>query len=689
MLPTKFLCLKIDHLVKRVAIKAKVACSMIQFLDFEFDESQSVLYKAGEVIPLNSTQSNLLALFISNPQKIFSKEDILTAIWHSKVVSEQVVFQNISQLRAILGEDAIKTFPKKGYQWQLELIVIDASSEKRQTPNYSQRANTSQQVEQKLEEKKSPLESIVEPTSSKKTFDKRIVMACLMVVFFISGAAYYNSEHGIYINSIGLKVQEVRVESDTQAEHSNLQFIPFTADSPRHFEDELASLHAQLDFAHENKALDTRDFINSPFMQYQKLNVNNALVFTGILKNNGDSATSKQAPYLLELLVQGPERSWSSYLYGQSMSDLAKQTNTLLDKIAKSDYFILKSESLLSAELSLMNDSMEDSLHALPLLAHQLIQADKFDSASGYIELLLAESELKHPLYYAYGKWLKGQLYQGKRDPISAQTFYEQAELLLSDAHIYDLQAEVNKSMAELAHSIAHTKEDYDAIHRYLYKAASLARLGKKPVAEIRAYTLLSIKASKFGMKKERMDYLVQAKTLLAEYQLDGSHYMLPMYHFALFAQTEEERIKFYHEVLDKPVTPENYWVFFSSADQLSKLYLQLGKPEAALEVVEKITEPARSALLHAQYYRALDDIDNAITYAKRSFNIGRGQHLNWLSLNSALLLLELKQSQGESHELAEYREFIANHASYWWLNWRKERLTKVGIDAEAQMAGL
>ncbi|WP_161568612.1 hypothetical protein [Pseudoalteromonas phenolica] len=52
-------------------------------------------------------------------------------------------------------------------------------------------------------------------------------------------------------------------------------------------------------------------------------------------------------------------------------------------------------------------------------------------------------------------------------------------------------------------------------------------------------------------------------------------------------------------------------------------------------------------------------------------------------------MLLELKQTQGEIHELAEYREFIANHASYWWLNWRKERLATVGIDAEAQMAGL
>lgn len=663
---------------------------MIQFQDFEFDELQSVLFKAGEVIPLNSTQSNLLALFISNPKKIFSKEDILTEVWQSKVVSEQVVFQNISQLRAILGDEAIKTFPKKGYQWQFELIVTEHSTEPTNTPISSETLNhTSSKTEQGSIELNTNQNKITEQKRPNKAFSNSSIIICLAVFFSLIGAYYLQANDMLLNKSVSTNTKNVASEANTQVVHGDLQFIPFTADSPRHFKPELNALQSRLDFAIENKAADTREFINSPFMQYQKLNVSNALVFTGILKSNGDSATREQFPYLLELLVQGPERSWTSYLYGSSMADLAEQTEVLINELANSDYFVLKSESLLSAELTLMNENMSQSLHALPLLAYQLIEADKFDSASGYVELLLAESELKHPLYYAYGKWLKGQLYQGKRDAISAQTFYEQAELLLSDAHIYDLQAEVNKSMAELAHSIAHTKEDYDAIHRYLYKAASLARLGKKPVAEIRAYTLLSIKASKFGMKKERMDYLIQAKTLLAEYQLDGSHYMLPMYHFALFAQTTQERIRFYHEVLDKPVTPENYWVFFASADQLSKLYLKENKPEEALEVIEKITEPARSALLHAQYYRALDDLENAITYAKRSFNIGRGQHINWLSLNSALILLELKQSQGENHELAEYREFIANHATHWWLSWRKDRLAKVGIDAESQMAGL
>ena len=668
---------------------------MIQFLDFQFDEVQTILFKDAQVISLNSTQSKLLALFISKPEKIFSKDDILTEVWQGKVVSEQVVFQNISQLRTIIGDNAIKTFPKKGYQWQPKLTFIGDSKEQQTgAPQETPIVELSNDLEADITLANTRVDTAPLHSSEIKTHKQytRIIVGCCTLLCLVFGTFYFIDKYeqqGAIKSAFAQPIESQSSVEQTPAVHNDLIYLPFTADSVRHFQEDIDELHLALDFATASDKLDAREFVNSPYMQYQQLNPNDALIFTGILKHNADTSTRKQTPFLLELIVQGPERSWVSYMYGSSMTDLADQVKALMETLASTNYFRLKSESLLSAELALINERVGSSLHVLPLLAYHLIDDDKFDSASGYIELLLTESELKHPLYYAYGKWLKGQLYNGKRDAINAKMYYEQADLLFSDAHIYDLQAEVNKSLAELAHSVAHNKKDFDTIRSHLYKAASLARLGKKPVAEIRAYTLLSIKASKFGMKKARIDYLIQAKTLLAEYQLDGSHYMLPMYHFAIFAETLEERIKFYHAVLDKSVTPENYWVFFSTADNLSKLYLKENKPEEALEVIEKITEPARSALLHAQYYRALNDTDKAINYAKRSFNIGRGQHMNWLSLNSALILLELNQAKGESHELAEYREFIADHATEWWLSWRKDRLANVGIDIEEQMAGL
>ena len=84
------------------------------FNDFVFDSEQLTLYKNNEVIACRYNEAKLLALFLSEPARIFSKDDILERVWAGKVVSEQAVFQNISVLRTLFGENAIKTFSKKG-----------------------------------------------------------------------------------------------------------------------------------------------------------------------------------------------------------------------------------------------------------------------------------------------------------------------------------------------------------------------------------------------------------------------------------------------------------------------------------------------------------------------------------------------------------------------------------------------
>ena len=97
------------------------------FNDFVFDSEQLLLFKQNEMIPCRPNEAKLLALFLAEPQTVLGKEDILDRVWAGKVVSEQAVFQSISNLRSLFGEAAIKTFPKKGYQWQLDVCVIDAS----------------------------------------------------------------------------------------------------------------------------------------------------------------------------------------------------------------------------------------------------------------------------------------------------------------------------------------------------------------------------------------------------------------------------------------------------------------------------------------------------------------------------------------------------------------------------------
>jgi len=89
------------------------------FQDYQFDSSSLLLSQQGQLLVLRNNEARLLHFFLSAPPQVYSKEQILAAVWQDKIVSEQAVFQAISNLRQQFGETAIRTFPKKGYQWQL------------------------------------------------------------------------------------------------------------------------------------------------------------------------------------------------------------------------------------------------------------------------------------------------------------------------------------------------------------------------------------------------------------------------------------------------------------------------------------------------------------------------------------------------------------------------------------------
>jgi len=107
----------IVHFYRRLGLIAqpkpihKVSYTRMKFSfnDFQFDCEQLILTRQGGVISLNEKPAQLLALFLCNADTIHNKSDILEKIWPDRVVTEQVVFQNISHLRALFGDDAISS----------------------------------------------------------------------------------------------------------------------------------------------------------------------------------------------------------------------------------------------------------------------------------------------------------------------------------------------------------------------------------------------------------------------------------------------------------------------------------------------------------------------------------------------------------------------------------------------------
>ena len=104
----------------------------LTFLDFQFDCQSQVLSKGGTIQSIPDKATQLLAMFLARPSKLLSKEDILDEIWPNKVVSEQVIFQNISLLRGLFGKDAIQTYSKKGYQWQIPVSQLNDTQPSRE-----------------------------------------------------------------------------------------------------------------------------------------------------------------------------------------------------------------------------------------------------------------------------------------------------------------------------------------------------------------------------------------------------------------------------------------------------------------------------------------------------------------------------------------------------------------------------
>ena len=121
------------------------------FQNFEFDSTSLVLKKDNQALAIRHNEAKVLKLLLEHSDNVFSKEEILSHVWQDKVVSEQAVFQSISNLRALLGNQAIKTFSKRGYQWQLNIDAIDLVNE---TEKSSANANKAEQKTSDLVETK-------------------------------------------------------------------------------------------------------------------------------------------------------------------------------------------------------------------------------------------------------------------------------------------------------------------------------------------------------------------------------------------------------------------------------------------------------------------------------------------------------------------------------------------------------
>lgn len=117
------LCARVQAHLRRVRQFSAVQTerdSKINIRDLILDTEQCLLTKDGIPVELTSTEFRIMRLFMENPGRVFTKQQIYEAGWNeSSFVDDNSIMVCISKLRAKLGDDGgeyIKTIRGLGYR---------------------------------------------------------------------------------------------------------------------------------------------------------------------------------------------------------------------------------------------------------------------------------------------------------------------------------------------------------------------------------------------------------------------------------------------------------------------------------------------------------------------------------------------------------------------------------------------
>ncbi|MDE6271252.1 MAG: response regulator transcription factor [Muribaculaceae bacterium] len=88
----------------------------VVFQNLRIDLNQKICYLAGEEVSLTRTEYDLLLFFLRHPNRIYSREEIITQVWGDDVVvTNRTIDTNITRLRRKLGEYGNNIITRQGF----------------------------------------------------------------------------------------------------------------------------------------------------------------------------------------------------------------------------------------------------------------------------------------------------------------------------------------------------------------------------------------------------------------------------------------------------------------------------------------------------------------------------------------------------------------------------------------------
>lgn len=594
-----------------------------KFLDFEFDSISLILSKNSNDIAIRHNEAKLLALMISQPERVFSKEDILAEVWQDKVVSEQAVFQNISHLRGLFGNTAIKTFSKRGYQWQLEL-----------------------QTNPEISTVEPSKINIIEKALSNLT--KLLYITAFSLIFILVIFFGYTSP-----NKTSLPTTEIA-------------YIPFEKQTDNTFKE--FSKGTDFNFIALNN-LDYRDFIATSELKYPSLSTKHPLILTGEFRAHNQQA-------YLDFILKGPFAQWKGLLSGNSQQEVTEklklhlQQDFIYDLIGKP-----QTPELKLANLSIAHQNRPKDFIVLNQLIKIYLQTGEFDKAMVMADKLANIAKLENnPQQVGMALLLQSEILTQKAlFELSSQKL---KLALLQFEKINDLKRQADALNAQSW--IDHQQDNYTALKTSLLQSAELAFNAKDIPRELDALTYLSVMAHKNKQQEDKYLYLQQAENKMLQYELPIYHFAKIPFHYAIFAKNLADKEPHYKQVLEHTLLTPNHWVAQHSRKSLVTFYIAQNRLDEAQALVKDLTtDNAYNSYLKTILAQAQLQTELFITQAQRTFEQAQLSGKRYLSLDTALLLCDAPK---ELINYDFYSQFISENATLSWRRRNEEKLVALNL---------
>src|SRR5262245_52229606 len=92
------------------------------FENYALDTDRRELHRATDAVSLTPQAFDVLLYLIRNRDRVVSKDDLISAIWGGRIISDAALATRLTAARAAIGDDGsqqrlIKTLQRKGFRF--------------------------------------------------------------------------------------------------------------------------------------------------------------------------------------------------------------------------------------------------------------------------------------------------------------------------------------------------------------------------------------------------------------------------------------------------------------------------------------------------------------------------------------------------------------------------------------------